>query len=62
MFRPRKYPGYTGDLVDIAKQEKESREANTRYWNSEEGKAKMEKNMKEMTTEFLKTINYEKTK
>jgi hypothetical protein len=58
----RKYPSYTGDLADIAKQEKEAREANTRYWNSEEGKVEMERNMEALTAEFLKTINYEKTK
>jgi len=52
----RKYPGYTWDIADIAKKEKESREANTRYWNSHEGKAETEKRMKEMTDEFLKTI------
>jgi hypothetical protein len=58
----RKYPSYTGDLVDIAKQEKEEREAITRYWNSEEGKVETERNMEALTAEFLKTINHEKTK
>lgn len=56
----RKYPWYMWDIADIAKQEKESREANTRYWNSEDGKAETEKHMEALTAEFLKTINHEK--